>query len=309
MMLHTYEEQLDIAIRVAAQWHRGERNMYGKNAILHPLRVMMKASAVEEQIVAVLHDVVEDTKCNLKNLSEEGFSKNILEAVDAISRRQDEPYMDYINRVSQNHLGRNVKLLDLQDNMNACSESLLKRYQKAYKFLSKCKTEDEAIRVKTEEKMINVPIKFVMGANASGKTTFIQKEFPNAIYLDLFEYQKKRDEAGDDYFTATAMAYDDLKCDLLEHIRLGHDVVVEHTLYRAIRREVYIQAIKQITDRPIDIYFMNPSEEQHKEYATIRDINFNKILSDKEIIEPPCKQEGFAHVFEVNENGVREIVS
>jgi (p)ppGpp synthase/HD superfamily hydrolase len=52
---------LERAICIAAMAHIGQKDKGGAAHILHPLRLMMKMSTEEEQIVAVLHDVVEDS--------------------------------------------------------------------------------------------------------------------------------------------------------------------------------------------------------------------------------------------------------
>ncbi len=69
-----------------------------------------------EKIVAILHDVVEDSEVTLEVLKNEGFSEIILEAVDCLTRRNNESYMDFIKRCKQNEIARVVKIEDLLDN-------------------------------------------------------------------------------------------------------------------------------------------------------------------------------------------------
>ena len=52
---------LEKALAIAVEAHRGQKDRAGKPYILHPLRVMGRVSTEDEQIVAILHDVVEDT--------------------------------------------------------------------------------------------------------------------------------------------------------------------------------------------------------------------------------------------------------
>jgi (p)ppGpp synthase/HD superfamily hydrolase len=68
--------------------------------------------------VAVLHDVVEDTAMTLDDLRREGFSKEVILAVERLTHRDGENYEEYIERVRQNPAARSVKLADLEDNMN-----------------------------------------------------------------------------------------------------------------------------------------------------------------------------------------------
>jgi (p)ppGpp synthase/HD superfamily hydrolase len=104
------------AIVLAAQHHDGQTDKGGHPYILHPLRLMLQASTDEERIVALLHDVVEDTALTLDDLRCEGFSKQIVEAIDRLTRRPGESYDQFIERIKGNDLARRVKILDLEDN-------------------------------------------------------------------------------------------------------------------------------------------------------------------------------------------------
>lgn len=108
---------LSFAIKYATEWHNGVVDKAGKPYILHPLRVMLKMDTEEEQVVALLHDVVEDTSCTLLQIGAE-FGEAVAEAVDAISRRTNETYFAYIYRVKENSVARKVKIADIFDNMS-----------------------------------------------------------------------------------------------------------------------------------------------------------------------------------------------
>jgi (p)ppGpp synthase/HD superfamily hydrolase len=109
---------LDKALSIAIHAHQGQKDRYGKEAILHPLRVMMRMKTAEEKITAILHDVVEDSNWTIDGLKDEGFSGVIVEAVDCLSKHEGEPYTEYIERVKQSSLAVAVKMGDLEDNMN-----------------------------------------------------------------------------------------------------------------------------------------------------------------------------------------------
>lgn len=104
------------AITLAAMMHHGQHDKGGNSYILHPLRVMLNASNEETMIVAVLHDIVEDTEMTIQKLREIGFSEKIVAAIDSITKRDGEPYEDFIQRVKLNKIGTAVKLLDIEDN-------------------------------------------------------------------------------------------------------------------------------------------------------------------------------------------------
>jgi (p)ppGpp synthase/HD superfamily hydrolase len=95
----------------------------GSPYILHPLRPMMQMHTDEERIVAILHDVVEDTEVTLNDLQEAGFGENVLEAVRLLTHEDDLSYEDYVLRLKSNPLARKVKLADLNDNADLCKMS------------------------------------------------------------------------------------------------------------------------------------------------------------------------------------------
>lgn len=109
---------LDDSIRLAANAHHGQRDKHGQPYILHPLRVMLRLNTEVERIVAVLHDVIEDTDHSLDDLQRMGYSDEILQALDAVTRRESESYEQFVQRSKANPLARRVKLADLEDNMD-----------------------------------------------------------------------------------------------------------------------------------------------------------------------------------------------
>lgn len=109
---------LDKAIRIAAKAHEGQKDKAGQPYILHPLRVMFSRKNDTERICAVLHDIIEDTDISIEYLREESFSQEVLTALDALTKRANESYDDFIGRVIENKIACHVKLSDLLDNMD-----------------------------------------------------------------------------------------------------------------------------------------------------------------------------------------------
>jgi (p)ppGpp synthase/HD superfamily hydrolase len=137
---------LDRAIQIAVKAHRKQTDKYGQPYILHPMRVMAMGRTEEEQIVGILHDVVEDTDWTFDQLRKEGFSERIIAALDCVTRRGDnEDYDAFVARTRKNPLAIRVKLNDLTDNMDIrrmeeVKERDVKRlnkYLRAYKLLMK----------------------------------------------------------------------------------------------------------------------------------------------------------------------------
>ena len=109
---------LERAIEIAARVHAGQTDKAGEPYILHPLRVMLSLGAEYERMAAILHDVVEDTPVTLEDLAREGFPPEVVEAVDALTKREGESRLDAAARAVRNPIARAVKLADLKDNMN-----------------------------------------------------------------------------------------------------------------------------------------------------------------------------------------------
>lgn len=136
---------IEDAIIFATEAHRGQVDRAGNPYILHPLRLMCSQQSDTERIIAVLHDVVEDTNYTLDDLRKMGYEQEIVEAVDCLTRRDDETYEAFIQRIKPNHLARRVKLADLMDNMDIRRAGLLQekdlerlqRYQNAWFELTK----------------------------------------------------------------------------------------------------------------------------------------------------------------------------
>jgi guanosine-3',5'-bis(diphosphate) 3'-pyrophosphohydrolase len=108
---------LEKAISIAAKAHSGQVDKGGQPYILHPLRVMMRVSRMEECITAVLHDVVEDTTVSFKDLLDEGFSSEIVDALCALTKLPGENRMEATKRAAANPIARTVKIADVQHNL------------------------------------------------------------------------------------------------------------------------------------------------------------------------------------------------
>ena len=109
---------LERAIELAVEHHKGQSDKAGKPYILHPLRVMMSVDKDDEKIVAVMHDIVEDTDITLDDLRNDGFSEQVISAIECVTKGEKEDYDSFIERISRNALAIQVKLADINDNMD-----------------------------------------------------------------------------------------------------------------------------------------------------------------------------------------------
>lgn len=109
---------LEQAIALAAQQHAGQVDKANAPYILHPLRVMLNVPTIEHKIVAVLHDVLEDTETSTEDLRKLGFQQQIIDAVLALTKKTGESRLQAAQRTVQNPIARVVKLADIADNMD-----------------------------------------------------------------------------------------------------------------------------------------------------------------------------------------------
>ena len=109
---------LDTAILLATKAHAGQKDKAGQPYILHLMRVALNVKSADARIVAFLHDIIEDTDYDESALLAAGFPAYIVLAVKTLTKRRGEPYDAFIRRVGHNDLAREVKLADLEDNMD-----------------------------------------------------------------------------------------------------------------------------------------------------------------------------------------------
>ncbi len=131
---------LEKAIQLAVNAHKGQTDKAGQPYLLHLFRVMLSGKTEEEQICGVLHDIVEDTEYTFEYLKSEGLSDEVINALKCVTKKPNEDYDDFIDRISKNPLAIRVKLNDLKDNMNLNrlseitekDKQRLTKYKKAY---------------------------------------------------------------------------------------------------------------------------------------------------------------------------------
>jgi hypothetical protein len=145
---------LEKAIELAARYHAGQKDKQGLPYITHPLRVMQRVQGESAQIVAVLHDTLEDTELTEADLRRAGFAEDVIAAVKAVTHDKGEPYADYVVRIAKLDVPRRVKLADLEDNARLDRALVrpgsierdwprLHRYVLSYKFLTGALTEEQ----------------------------------------------------------------------------------------------------------------------------------------------------------------------
>lgn len=109
---------LDEAIALARRFHERQVDKAGRAYVEHPLRVMDRVSTDEEKLTAVMHDLLEDTPLSTVDLVAAGCPARVLEALDALTKRPGELYVDFIARAASNPIAHAVKLADIDDNLD-----------------------------------------------------------------------------------------------------------------------------------------------------------------------------------------------
>lgn len=108
-------ERIDKALAIAEEAHKNQVDKAGFKYINHPIYVASHCSSEDEKIVALLHDTVEDTELTIKEIRDE-FGDIVANAVDAITHRNNESYDEYLTRLKQNRIAKQVKLQDILHN-------------------------------------------------------------------------------------------------------------------------------------------------------------------------------------------------
>lgn len=109
---------LEKAILIALTAHKGQVDKGGNPYILHPLRLMHSVNTIEEKIVAILHDVVEDSSITTLDLKKKRFPKPIIDAITLLTKKDNQSYDKYILTIKENPLATVIKLADLRDNLD-----------------------------------------------------------------------------------------------------------------------------------------------------------------------------------------------
>ena len=130
-----YTPMVKRAILLASDAHRGQYDKGGLPYITHPLHVADQMKTEDECVVALLHDVMEDTGLTEFNLKEWGISDRQIAALKLLCHDESVPYLEYIQRIRIDPIATAVKIEDLKHNsdltrLNSITHVDLERVQK-----------------------------------------------------------------------------------------------------------------------------------------------------------------------------------
>ena len=139
-----YTPMTKIALKLCFEAHKDQIDKSGIPYVFHPFHLAEQMADENTTIVALLHDVIEDTEYTLDDLRKFGFAEGVLSAISLMTHADDVPYMEYVVKIKTNPIAKAVKLADLKHNsdltrLNEVTKEALKRrenYLKALEFLS-----------------------------------------------------------------------------------------------------------------------------------------------------------------------------
>ena len=130
-----YTDMTKKALKLCFAAHKDQTDKSGMPYVFHPFHLAEQMPDEKTTIVALLHDVVEDTPYTLDDLREMGFSEKVLAALTLMTHDKSIPYMDYVAKIKENKIAMTVKLADLKHNsdlsrLDTVDEKALKRIEK-----------------------------------------------------------------------------------------------------------------------------------------------------------------------------------
>ena len=130
-----YTELTKKALRLCFEAHKDQLDKSGLPYVFHPFHLAEQMDTEETVCVALLHDVVEDTDYTLEDLIAMGFPKPVTDALALMTHDENVPYLDYVSKLKDNPVARQVKLADLKHNsdltrLDRIDEKALERVEK-----------------------------------------------------------------------------------------------------------------------------------------------------------------------------------
>ena len=136
-----YTKMTKKALNLCFEAHKEQLDKSGIPYVFHPFHLAEQMKDEQTTIVALLHDVVEDSNFTLEDLKEEGFDNKVLEAVALLTHGKDVKYLDYVLEIKKNPIAKAVKIADLKHNSDLSrienvDQKVLERREKYLKALA-----------------------------------------------------------------------------------------------------------------------------------------------------------------------------
>ena len=138
-----YTPMTKIALKLCFDAHKDQIDKSGMPYVFHPFHLAEQMADENTTIVALLHDVIEDTEYTLDDLRKFGFAEDVLSAISLMTHADDVPYMEYVVKIKTNPIAKAVKLADLKhnsdmsrlDQITQTDEERAKKYKQAIELL------------------------------------------------------------------------------------------------------------------------------------------------------------------------------
>ena len=111
-----YTEMTKRALSLCFEAHKDQKDKSGLPYVFHPFHLAEQMEDEDTTIVALLHDVIEDTGYTIEDLQKAGFTQNVISAIALMTHNPQMPYMEYVRAIKSNPIARAVKLADLRHN-------------------------------------------------------------------------------------------------------------------------------------------------------------------------------------------------
>ena len=136
-----YTPKTKMALKLCFEAHKEQVDKSGMPYVFHPFHLAEQMNTEETTIVALLHDLVEDTDYTIEDLVDMGFDKSITDAIALMTHTDNVAYMDYVRAIKDNSIAKAVKLADLKHNsdltrLEIVDEKALSRREKYLKAIA-----------------------------------------------------------------------------------------------------------------------------------------------------------------------------
>ena len=138
-----YTPMTNIALKLCFEANKNQIDKSGMPYVFHPFHLAEQMTDEKTTVVALLHDVIEDTEYTLNDLKDKGFTDDVLSAIALMTHADGVPYMEYVALIKTNPIAKTVKLADLRhnsdmsrlDRVTACDRERVEKYKKAIELL------------------------------------------------------------------------------------------------------------------------------------------------------------------------------
>ena len=140
-----YTDKTKAALRLCFAAHKDQVDKSGLPYVFHPFHLAESMTTEATTIVALLHDVVEDSTYTFEDLVQMGFDDEVIDALRLLTHGDGVDYMEYVRAIKGNPIAKAVKLADLTHNsdltrLDKVDDKAIERrnkYLEAYELLTK----------------------------------------------------------------------------------------------------------------------------------------------------------------------------